>query len=624
MGGLKRENSDVSVAPFVTPKPKEPAPSRGSALADAPKTATDFAVFVVCSVVATAALLALLFVWDDAPFAFTFDDAYYYFGIARNLAAGQGSTFDSINLTNGYHPLWLLIAATPFKLGLDDLAAARFLLALQLIVGWGTSLVIIGKIVSRSIDGWSGISRREAHEQNRSRKAATATIAIMFTLVALNPALAKVFVNGLETGIVITMMAVLLLIGSRPGLSSVPKPGSSSRSGSSRRRARSWITGTSHRARIAIGFLLAATFLGRTDAAILIGCLFLWCAAEWRHERESFRVGALVALELFALPAATIFGYLLFNQATFGTAFQISGLVKRAPLDVKTMLLFAGFIAAAGFVGGRGFQSSHRRRPSHQPKFAHAGRFAATTGWFGAFCILIVGYYAVLQTQIWLWYFAPPALYAIVLLLLAIVDMSEVALRDGRQNVNPPLLLVPVQILFGVLLGGALVLQSVAFRDPHQLSIQKADRDIGLWLQANTSPGAVVASWDAGAVGYFSHRRVVNLDGLVNSKAYYEAMRHGTVAAFLRCEHVAYVANHGDAINGDDPSFRELIRDVYGPDAANHAAIVFHEPFLYNGTTTGSEGSQSGLRTLMAYVYQVPPATVGDEPPPVAGANPCG
>ena len=43
-----------------------------------------------------------------------FDDAFYYFEIAKNLAAGKFSTFDGgITRTNGYHPVWLLLV-TPF------------------------------------------------------------------------------------------------------------------------------------------------------------------------------------------------------------------------------------------------------------------------------------------------------------------------------------------------------------------------------------------------------------------------------------------------------------------------------------------------------------------------------
>ena len=39
------------------------------------------------------------------------DDAYYYLGIAANVAEQGRSTLDGITRTNGYHPLWLLALA---------------------------------------------------------------------------------------------------------------------------------------------------------------------------------------------------------------------------------------------------------------------------------------------------------------------------------------------------------------------------------------------------------------------------------------------------------------------------------------------------------------------------------
>ena len=40
---------------------------------------------------------------------YTRDDAYYYFKVAQNISEGHGSTFDGINSTNGYHPLWMIV-----------------------------------------------------------------------------------------------------------------------------------------------------------------------------------------------------------------------------------------------------------------------------------------------------------------------------------------------------------------------------------------------------------------------------------------------------------------------------------------------------------------------------------
>lgn len=39
------------------------------------------------------------------------DDALFYPKIASNLVDGYGSTFDRLQPTNGYHPLWILIRA---------------------------------------------------------------------------------------------------------------------------------------------------------------------------------------------------------------------------------------------------------------------------------------------------------------------------------------------------------------------------------------------------------------------------------------------------------------------------------------------------------------------------------
>src|SRR5215216_894901 len=52
---------------------------------------------------------------------FTRDDAYYYFKVAQNISEGHGSTFDGINKTNGYHPLWMLVCVPIFALARFDL-----------------------------------------------------------------------------------------------------------------------------------------------------------------------------------------------------------------------------------------------------------------------------------------------------------------------------------------------------------------------------------------------------------------------------------------------------------------------------------------------------------------------
>lgn len=52
---------------------------------------------------------------------------------------------------------------------------------------------------------------------------------------------------------------------------------------------------------------------------------------------------------------------------------------------------------------------------------------------------------------------------------------------------------------------------------PESWSNYSTARRAGEWLAANTPPETLAGSWDSGIVAAFSQRRVVNLDGLVNS-----------------------------------------------------------------------------------------------------------
>jgi len=63
---------------------------------------------------------------------FTRDDAYYYFKVAQNISEGHGSTFDGINRTNGYHPLWMAICVPIFALARFDLVLPLRILFLVL------------------------------------------------------------------------------------------------------------------------------------------------------------------------------------------------------------------------------------------------------------------------------------------------------------------------------------------------------------------------------------------------------------------------------------------------------------------------------------------------------------
>jgi hypothetical protein len=64
------------------------------------------------------------------------------------------------------------------------------------------------------------------------------------------------------------------------------------------------------------------------------------------------------------------------------------------------------------------------------------------------------------------------------------------------------------------------------------------------WIRAYTPPSARIGSWNAGMLGYFSHRAVVNLDGLANNGDYFRRVVRGKdLEGYLRSERIGWLAD---------------------------------------------------------------------------------
>ena len=72
-----------------------------------------------------------------------YDDAFYYYEIAKNLAEGKFSTFDGgITRTNGYHPLWMLLI-TPFYWICDPVTALFGIKAFEIMLVTGAVVLVV-------------------------------------------------------------------------------------------------------------------------------------------------------------------------------------------------------------------------------------------------------------------------------------------------------------------------------------------------------------------------------------------------------------------------------------------------------------------------------------------------
>lgn len=88
---------------------------------------------------------------------YTRDDAYYYFKVAQNISEGLGSTFDGINLANGYHPLWMLVNIPIFALARFDLVLPLRVLTLVAGLIHALSAILLYRLISRVLAPVAGV-----------------------------------------------------------------------------------------------------------------------------------------------------------------------------------------------------------------------------------------------------------------------------------------------------------------------------------------------------------------------------------------------------------------------------------------------------------------------------------
>lgn len=515
--------------------------------------------------------LPVLLFWDPFLHTVTVDDAFYYFTIARNVADGQGSTFDGLHPTNGYHPLWLVLCAVPYLLGLDGTAAVLVMLAVQLCL-WVATLWVIGDVLASSIGRWKGFDGRA--DAGAARRRGTVAVAVLWFVMGANPYVLKIFVNGMETGLAALLGALVLAAAVRDDGDLAARP-----------------------ARAAV--LLPLLFLARTDAALLIGAGLLWTVVLRRRvDRGLLVVGAALAV--------VVAGYLAVNVSIVDHPMQISGTTKRVDPDGGRLVTMALCVAAAVGCVGLGLRS-RRDAPS---RFVRLRRWVGCTAWWPAGCFLLLAYDWGLSTEVYVWHYAPHALWILATFGFTVADIYEGATLE-REPDHPGAAsrsrLVAAMVLLPFLAGSVATVGNTL--DPELRNLQLGDRATAAWMSEHLPADAVVASADAGVIGYFTERAVVNLDGLVNSFEWYDARHEGVedTAAFLRDAGVTHVANHGDLVDGDDPNFRGVIDGLWGEGAGDRAVVVHQERYIVNG----SFGGGSGRRPYVTSVFELDPTDAG-------------
>ncbi|HVK20387.1 MAG TPA: hypothetical protein VM677_03405 [Actinokineospora sp.] len=479
------------------------------------------ATALACALAAIRLALAIFADYDRVVGLFD-DDAFYYFGVAAHVAGGDGSTFNGMDPTNGYHPLWLLLLVPVFSIAHGHAALVA------------VTLVSAGLFVAsaRQIDRIGALTQRPA--------LVTVCSAPLLVVGTAGPSF---WFSGMETGLL--LFALLWLAATYLRTEGFTAAGFGA-----------------GEARVA-GALMALAVLSRLDAVFPMVLLGVLALLSWRRAGLPWlRLGAWLAV----FPVVVLAGYLAVNQALFGTPMPVSGQAKALGgagglnTDVVGQFLTSPvlfgqstWLGAIGLVVVIGALT------------VKAGGALGRAAVFGAIVLggglLTVVYYAVTTSwQLWPWYFSAAPL-AIALAGPALASRVRVPARG--------------LVAIGVILLVAATTSANAVRSARggvaRSAFIEAGPAVAAKIDALTPFGLPMAMGDrAGSLGFHLHRPLVHLEGLVNSAEYLDALRDGGVAKFLAARDVALYAR-GDASAGT-------------PVAGEPGCVGFTEPQQGGGT----------------------------------------
>lgn len=510
------------------------------------------------------------------------DDGFYYFQVARNLAGGLGFTFDGINPTNGYHPLWLLVITPLFFFAqIDLLLPLRLLILLSALIAVGTAILlyrILRQYAGKWVAGFIGlvwIWLPRFHNLNLH--------------------------TGVEAGL--NAFCILLfwyflvrfpVLGDRPY------------------RRLAWL-----------GLLGAAAILVRLDNIFLVGLGCAWLLLRLRQPAKRSKVQlwrwrASAAAELAAPIAIVLLLYVGWNLLVFGTATPISGQVKVwwgtlrntvYGFPVNSWTDFAGQLitddpelgpwalataplyAAAEWLllaTGQAISVGARRLAllavsgglaaavsalvwAQRKRLSKTARDLGLLPFFVA-CLIQISYYKLLGSvaqQPWYW------TSEMLLIILTLGLLTDALVRIANRNLSPSNKRSSSAwgwLVFAVLGIGFFAYIQSAVRAPgdgrNHFYIVRAR-----WLEANTEAGARVAITGAGNLAYFiQERTIVNMDGLMNTADYLEALQAGRGADYLSGLGIDYVFGNEYILTETNP-YAPMLAGRLGP----YAAYLFGE-----------------------------------------------
>lgn len=439
-----------------------------------------------------------VFIWSadiSRILSFVPDDTAYFLEIAENAAAGNGFTFDGINPTNGYQPLWqFLLVPLYFLVHASPETALRLVLQLQVLL-----LVVAARWIIGTLDRYLP----------PSSVLVSTLIYVFYVFVQA--------VSGMETALLVFLLALLFRIG---------PAGPAFRQGGGR-------------ASFLFGLVLGAVMLARLDMIFLAAAIEALCVVQWILFPDRRREALVRMAGIFLGATLVVTPYLVFNLVQFGHLAPISAQLKHGFPHLADDIglnkiprrdLAFGFLASTYLVWSMFQIRRWTRHPGTRTPFEITlAVFALGIGLHLLDVILYV------KWAIFSWHFVSYRLFGALIAGL----MTAVVLRRSDRLPRQPLYWTGVVLL--------LLVVGYRIHLKHSVSTvnwSTAVYEAAVWARENTPPEAVFAMKDAGNFGYFSRRRTINLDGLVNNFEFQDALDKRRLTRYLSGLGLDYLVQH--------------------------------------------------------------------------------
>src|SRR3989338_8610 len=434
------------------------------------------------------------------------DDSFYYFKVAQNIANTGNCSIDTLNKTNGFHPLWLLMLIPIFKFSLYNLMSyLKIIVVIQSII-YLFCLFLIYRIISNWLEWRAGL---------------------FAIIIFIYPLYSRLMLNGLESGIQIffTTLTIYLILTFR-------------------------LFEEGREKSLFLGMLFGILMLARLDAIFLIISFCFLMILKLFISDNSLSNSKLFFYQVAYTNIVAILitlPYFTWNYLSFGHLMPISGYVTTdisfksiinlpdAIINFTKMIdkfipITTSLILSLFYIFLYIYMKENVRLSN---KFTKYFRFIEVMVWLGTGAISHIVYTLLFDKTKGYWHFS----IHFIVILFGLPFLFNLFITYNEKN----RILRGISFVILIFMVLFVVNKNLKFKQGWKFGANSYKAAI--WARDNMEKNAIFGMRDSGIFSFFSQRRVVNLDGVINNYEYQEYLSSGKFSEYVTKNNISYIVS---------------------------------------------------------------------------------